>query len=311
MKTNMSSGERKASLDTFGITAMVLLCALWGFQQVAVKFAIDDVPPMWQAGIRSAVAALLVGAWLWLAQDRWTRGLFLAGMTAGALFALEFGLLYSALRYTDTARATLLLYTSPFVVAIGAHFFIRGERLPLSGWLGVTLAFVGTAVMMLTAATPEHADNNTHMWLGDILALGAGIAWGLTTLVVRMSGLSDAAPTQTLFYQLWVSGILLCLIAWIIEGDFAFPKTSLTWASLGFQIIVVATFSYLSWFVLMTRYAVTKLTVFGFLTPLFGSVYGVMFLDETIGTYHLIAVGLIVLGIVIVNLKGTKSTSKS
>lgn len=307
MKTNNSSRERKASLDTFGVTAMFLLCAIWGLQQVAIKAAIEDMPPIWQSGVRSSVAALLVGAWLWLAKDRWTRGLLLPGMTAGVLFALEFGMLYFALHYTDTARATLLLYTSPFVVAVGAHCFIRGERLSLSGWLGVSLAFVGTAVMMSTAFSPDSAKVSEQMWLGDLLALGAGIAWGMTTLVVRMSGLADAAPTQTLFYQLWVSGILLCLIAWALEGALSFPQTTLAWASISFQIVVVATFSYLSWFVLMTRYAVTKLSVFGFLTPLFGCVYGVIFLGETIGKHHLIAVGLIVLGIVIVNLKGHQS----
>lgn len=295
--------ERKTSLDTQGIMAMVLLCAIWGFQQVAIKVAIDDIPPIWQSGVRSLVAAILVGAWLWVYKKRWTRGLLLPGVLAGVLFALEFGLLYVALRYTDAARASLLLYTSPFVVAVGAHFLISGERLSLWGWLGVGLAFIGTATMMQTGFSVAEVANN-QQWLGDLLALGGGIAWGVTTLVVRSSGLAAAAPSQTLFYQLWVSGVLLCLAAWGLEGAFSLPSTSLAWASIIFQIVVVAMFSYLAWFVLVARYAVTKLSIFGFLTPLFGSIYGVIFLNETLGVRHLVALGLIIVGIVIVNVYG-------
>lgn len=294
---------RKSSLDSTGIATMIVLCAIWGFQQVAIKAAINDIPPIWQSGMRSIVAAILVGVGLWLVKSRWHRGLLLPGILAGVLFSLEFGLLYVALRYTDAARASLLLYTSPFVVAIGAHFFISGERLSLLGWLGVGLAFIGTATMMKSGFTTSPSSDN-QQWLGDILALGGGIAWGMTTLLVRLSKLTTAPPSQTLFYQLWVSGVLLCFTAWCLEGNFSMPLTTLAWVSMGFQILVIASLSYLAWFVLITRYAVTKLSVFGFLTPLFGSIYGVIFLDEVIGLNHFIALLLIILGIIIVNRYG-------
>lgn len=308
MKKNASANTlfiRKSSLDTTGIMAMVILCAIWGLQQVAIKAVIDDIPPVWQSGIRSLGAAVLLGAWLWLAKRPWTTGLLLPGLVVGFFFACEFGFVYTALRYTDAARASLLLYTSPFVVAIGAHFFINGERLSLLGWLGVALAFMGTAVMMQTGFSASvTAVSGDKKWLGDLLALAGGIAWGVTTLVIRTTALAEAPPSQTLFYQLWVSGLLLCLAAWNLEGLLTTPTTMLAWVSIIFQIVIVALFSFLVWFVLVARYAVTKLSVFGFLTPLFGSVYGVIFLDEVIGIYHMVALGLIIIGIVMVNLYG-------
>lgn len=300
--------QRKQSLDKLGVTLMIMLCAIWGFQQVTIKLAIETIPPIWQAGIRSVLATGFVGLWLLFFQKQWVRGLFVPGFLAGTLFALEFGLLYFSLRYTDASRAALLLYTSPFVVAIGTHFFIAGERLSAFGWLGVLLAFIGTAVMMQAAF--DAVQTNPKQLLGDLCALFAGIAWGVTTLVVRLSGLSVAPPSQTLFYQLAVSGIILCLIAWGMEATPARPTTAVVWAAMTFQVLIVAAFSYLAWFMLMTRYAVTKLSVFGFLTPLYGSLFGVIFLGEVISDYHWMALGLIISGILIVNLLGhAKSTN--
>lgn len=56
----------RPSLDLRAIGVMILLCAIWGFQQVAIKSATHAIPPMLQAGLRSAIAA--VGVWAWRAR---------------------------------------------------------------------------------------------------------------------------------------------------------------------------------------------------------------------------------------------------
>jgi drug/metabolite transporter (DMT)-like permease len=298
--------SRKQTLDSLAIGAMITLCAAWAFQQVAIKFAIAEVPPIWQSGIRSFGATILIGLWIVLAKKKWRSGLLGAGVAVGVLFALEFGLLYFALLHTDAARAVLLLYTAPFVVAVGAHFRIKGDRLSLAGWLGVLLAFIGTVIVMQASFALD-----SEQFLGDICALGAGIAWGLTTLVVRTTKLSNAAASQTLFYQLIISGFLHCLVALVFEGSFSFfaPLTIVAWSSLAFQTIGVATISYLGWFALLRRYSSTKLSVFTFLTPLFGALAGIVFLGESIDASHVMALALVICGIVIVNMYGHAQTT--
>ncbi|MEM1047865.1 MAG: DMT family transporter [Pseudomonadota bacterium] len=293
--------SRKHSLDRFAVFAMVLLTASWGFQQVAIKWAIPEIPPVWQSGLRSLAATVLVGFWMLWTRQPWKGGLMLPGLVAGLLFGLEFGLLFFALLHTDAARAVLLLYTAPFVVALAAHFLITGERLAVWGWFGVLLAFAGTAIVLRASF-----DLDGDRALGDLCAVGAGIAWGLTTIVIRKTGLAEAAPSQTLFYQLVVSGILLCAVGALFEGPLAMPESAVTVASLIYQIVVVATVSLLAWFALVARYSVTKLSVFTFMTPLFGALAGIVFLDEQVGPHHLIALFCIMAGIVIVNLFGTR-----
>ena len=86
------SQERRA-LDATAISMMVLLTALWGFQQVTIKLIAADVSLVMQAAIRSGLATLLVLAWSWwkgidlLARD----GTLAAGLAAGLLFGLQWG----------------------------------------------------------------------------------------------------------------------------------------------------------------------------------------------------------------------------
>lgn len=278
---------------------MIGLCAIWGVQQVAIKWAMPELPPLWQSGLRSVFAALLIGGWMVWKKRRWTRGLVPAGLLVGFLFGLEFGLVYLALRYTDAGRAALLLYTQPFFVALGAHFLLKGERLSASGWIGIALAFIGTAVMLQTSFGVD-----SDKALGDFLALGAGLAWGLTSLAIRKTGLSEADPSQTLLYQLAVSAVMLCMAAVIWERVPGLPRHAITWWAMFYQIAIVASASFLAWFGLVARYSVTKLAAFTFITPVFAALAGFVFLGERVSWNHVASLVLIIFGIVIVNYLG-------
>jgi drug/metabolite transporter (DMT)-like permease len=58
-----------------------------------------------------------------------------------------------------------------------------------------------------------------------MLALAAGIAWGITALLIRTTGLAEAPPAQTLFFQLLISRLLLSLAALLLKGNFTLPHT--------------------------------------------------------------------------------------
>ena len=290
---------RKQSLDSFAVLAMVVLCALWAFQQISIKAIIPEMPPFWQSAIRSLGATALLACWFRYSGLSWLKGLFWPGILVGTLFSVEFALLYLSLGYTDAARAALLLYTAPFVVAIGAHFLMPGERLSIAGWLGIVIAFAGTGLVLQTSVSVDPAK-----FLGDACALAAGILWGLTTLAIRMTGLAKAPASQTLLYQLGTSCVLLTAAALAFEGSMPVPHSLLAWSSLAYQTVIVAALSFLAWFALIARYSATKLSVFTFLTPLLAALAGIMLLGERIDAHHVAALVCIVAGIVIVNLWG-------
>src|SRR4051812_29179848 len=92
-------------LDAIAAAIVVVLCLSWGFNQIAIKFAIHDVPPLIQAAGRSAVSALIVAAWARLRGiPLFSRdGTLVAGIGAGVGFAVEFILIYRGLLYTTAS----------------------------------------------------------------------------------------------------------------------------------------------------------------------------------------------------------------
>lgn len=291
-------------LDARATLTMLVLCALWGLQSVAIKVAVADVPPVLQAAIRSIGAAGLVGLWAWargirlLAAD----GTLWAGIGAGALFGTEFMVLYWGLEYTTASRAVLFLYTAPFVVALGVHLLVPGERLNRWQAVGLLCAFAGVAAAFSDGLAMPTA---TQM-IGDGMALLAAVLWGATTVLIKASPLARAPAVKTLLYQLVVSAAILPLASLGLGESWAVlaaPAAVAPVALLGiaYQTVVVASISYVTWFWLISTYPAGRLAAFSFLTPLFGMLAGGLLLGEPLTPGLMVAGVLVAVGIRLVN----------
>ncbi len=131
----------------------------------------------------------------------------------------------------------------------------------------------------------------------------AAVLWAATTVLVRKSALSQASAETTLAWQLGVSALLLPLAAWALGEPGIVRVDGVVLASLLFQSVVVAFASYLAWFWLLTRYLAGRLAVFSFLAPLFGVVFGVLILGDTLSLRFVLAAALVGVGIALVNLR--------
>ncbi|MGP9824632.1 DMT family transporter [Ectopseudomonas khazarica] len=287
--------------DFFLFQLMLLLCAIWGSQQVAIKLAAEDIAPMLQVALRSGIAAVLVGILLlWQRGWRgWLGSTWLAGMLAGVLFALEFFFIALGLRYTSASHMAVFLYTAPIFSALGLHLMLPSERLRRLQWLGIALCFGG--VVMAFGVGGEWSEIDTDILLGDALGLCAGMAWGATTVVVRGSRLSEAPAGLTLFYQLTVAFVLLLGYALAMVDLGQVRWTPLAIGSVLLQGVVVSFFTYLAWFWLLRRYLASNMAVFSFMTPLFGVTFGVLVLDEPLTLNFIIGAALVLAGIMLVS----------
>ena len=280
---------------------MVLLTALWGFQQVTIKWIAADVSLVAQAAIRSIVATALLVIWSrFTTQSLFGKdGTLVAGVAAGLLFAFEFVFIYGGLGHTNASRMSVFVYLAPPLTALGLHFMVAGERLGVRQWLGVALAFAG---LVLAFAEGFSAGRNT--WLGDLCGLIAAILWAATTVLIRATSLARVSAAKTLFYQLAVSALVLPVASWAIGENGVSAINGLVLASLAYQAIIVAFGSYLAWFWLLRHYLAARLSVLSFLTPLFGMLSGVVFLSEPLSAHFAAAALLIAAGIALVNLRG-------
>jgi drug/metabolite transporter (DMT)-like permease len=292
--------DSRKALDGQAMAIMLVLCLIWGLQQVVLKAAAADVTPLMQIALRTGIAAVLVGLLMARRGERirLSDGTWRPGLLVGFLFALEFLLVGEGLRFTLAAHMVVFLYTAPIFVALGLHWKLPAERLSAIQWLGVALAFGGIIITFFGREQP--ARELAAMLWGDVLALGAGIAWAATTVAVRLSSLAREPATKTLFFQLAVSFVLL-MLATIALGQTGFKPTPLAWGSLLFQALVVSFASYLTWFWLLRHYLASRLGVFSFLTPLFGVAFGVWLLDEPLEPSFLVGAILVCAGIVLVS----------
>jgi drug/metabolite transporter (DMT)-like permease len=295
----MTTERRPVDGPAMGL--MVLLCALWGLQQVAIKLAAPDVAPIMQVALRSGLSAALVAAWAWArGQPIRLRGPALRpGLLAGALFAGEFLFVAEGLRHTTASHIAIFLYTAPIFTALGLHLAVRAERLERLQWLGIGVAFAGIALAFGGGLLGGGLGGRAL--LGDLLGVLAGAAWGGTTVVVRRSALSEAPPAQTLQYQL-LGGFLLLLPAAALTGQLGRVNlTPVAWASLAFQGVVISFASYLAWFWLLRRHLATRLSAISFMTPLFGVSFGVLLLGEPLTPAFVGGALLVLLGITLVS----------
>ena len=284
-------------LDPGAATLVVLLCLCWGFNQVSVKLAIHDIPPLMQGAIRSFAAALLVAGWCRLrgvpifGRD----GSLWAGIAAGLLFGLEFVLIYKGLLYTTATRAVLFIYLAPFFVVLGTRIFLPVDRFGPRQWLGLALSFAG---MLLAFGVPTPALDPRQM-LGDVMMIGAALAWAATTLIIKASSLNRLASEKVFLYQLAISVPMFSLAAFAGGEHIGHLPSALAVGSLVYQTITAVTF--VVWFALIVRYSANRLSAFTFLTPLFGVAAGHLVLDEPLTAAFVAAVALVVLGLVLVN----------
>ena len=295
----MLQPPKSRPLDALAIALVVALCLTWGFNQVAVKLAIHDIPPLIQSTARSVLAAVLVGAWAYFRGiPLFERdGTLLSGLAAGALFALEFVLIYRGLLYTTATRAVLFIYLAPFLVVIGTRWLVPGDRFTASQWLGLVLSFVG---IVIAFGVPAPAAD-PHQMLGDIMMIGAAVGWAGTTLIIKASALNRVSAEKTLLYQLVVSVPILGIGALAFGERIDAMPSALALGALAYQAIWVVSVTYAVWFALIVRYSAARLSAFTFLTPLFGVAAGHLVLNEPLTPPFALAVAVVTLGLVLVN----------
>lgn len=296
----MSTPIRKDHLDGLAIGILLASCLFWGFQNALIKATVAEVPPVFQAALRFIGATVLL--WLWC---RWRRielfgsdGTLGAGLVAGLLFCAEFTCIYLGLQYTTASRLTVFLYTSPFWVAVLLPLFVRSERLRASQWAGLVCAFTAVVFALRDGLLTQRAPD---AWLGDLLGLGAGMFWGLTTVVIRATSLTRVSPEKLLFYQVALSALALPALSLGLGESWSLGFSSFAWTSLALQTVIGAFVSYLAWMWMLGRYPATKISAFVFLSPIFALMFGALWLREPVTLSLVVALAFVAVGIVLVS----------
>ena len=298
MSSNPVISSAGRALTPVAIALMLMLCLSWGFNQIAVKLVLPEVPPMLQALARSigALPVLLMIGWFRGVKFFERDGTLWPGVIAGFIFGIEFVLIYRGLQLTSASRAAVFLYTAPFFVALGSYV-VLGERLRASQWGGLGLSFAGVA---LAIGVPQ-ANVDANVLIGDLLIVAGGALWATTTLIVKATSLIRAPAEKGLGYQVAISIPILAIAAWISGETITHVPGPLSLALLAYQAFWVVGLTFLLWFALVKTYSASKLSAFTFITPLFGVVAAYFILHDTLTVAFGVAALLVIAGLYLVN----------
>ncbi len=288
--------ERKTHLDTFGAVALTAFALHLAFNQVVIKVTNGGFDPIYQAGLRSAGAAVVMVLWMRLRGVSLSlpRASVFGGVLSGSLFAIEFMALYTALDLTTVSRSSLIFYSMPVWLALAAHFTLPGEQLSGKRLLGLALAMGGVAIAVADRG------GGTASLAGDALALVAALCWAGIALCVRLTPLQEVAPEQQLLWQLIISAPVL-LIASAVLGAYVREIEAIHLWGLTFQIFAVASFGFLIWFWLMKMYPASTVASFSFLSPVFSVILGWLLLKEEVGLSIWLALIFVAAGLFLIN----------
>lgn len=289
---------RQETLDLPGFAGLLLFTVILAVNQIVMKLTGDGLSPVFQAGLRSLFASLVIVIWMLVRRVSFSsfRTDVGPGLLIGTAFTLEFVGLYNALDMTTVSRASIIFYTMPMILSLAGHFLIPGERLTPRKVLGLACAFAGVVVVLSDRAGGE------ARLLGDLLALLGAVGWAGIALIVRITRISEAPAAAQQLWQLSFSSVALLALAPLfgpLVRDFQ-PEHI---GYLAFQVLFVASFGYLGWFYLMKRYPASTVASFAFLTPVFAVFLGWALLGEPLHLSLLVALGLVSTGITLMNRK--------
>ena len=297
----MAAEESKDYLDLKAFVILFIITLVWGFNHPSIKYTNQGIAPVFASTLRSIIASMCGVIYCLRKKERlFHTDINLAhGVVVGLLFGGEFACLYFGLLYTDAARSIIFMYTSPFIVAVGAHFLLKGDRLSVLKTVGLIVAFAG--VLMVFQGRPASA--KPTMLFGDVLAIIGALLWAATTLYIKKFMAGNVQPINTFLYQLVFSIPILLVVSLVLEPRWIIHLTPSIVGCVFFQSVIVAFITYFIWFKLIHTYSVSRLSAFTFLTPIFGVLAGVIFLGEEFTGSLMVGLPLVCAGIFLVNWK--------
>ena len=144
--------NKKNNIDLTGGVVLISFSMLLGLNQTLVKIVNYGIHPIFQVGLRSLIAAIpvLIFCILFKKKISIRDGSLIPGVICGAIFALEFVLLFFALEFTSVARSSILFYSMPVWLGIAAHFLIKNEKLNSKKLLGFLISVSAVSIALFT-----------------------------------------------------------------------------------------------------------------------------------------------------------------
>ena len=279
------------------ITALVVLGAVWGASFLFIRTAAHDFGPLLLMFLRVLLAglALMPVAYLFLRNQttknpvrllsHWREFLIMGALNA----ALPFTLIGFAELSITASLASILNALTPLCTAIVAAIWL-GEQLTPQKMLGGVLGIIGVAI--LVGGSP--LELNLTFLIAVFASIGAAICYGLGN-VYASRHIKGIPVIQASIGQLFGATVILAIPASATIPNTP-PSTTAIFALIAL-ILMSTSFAFLIYFYLLSNIGPTRTASVTFLVPIFGTIWGIIFLKEAFSFSMLLGMMIILLSV--------------
>lgn len=299
MKSQTPAGALPWSKLSFGtIVLAVAVHSLWGGNAVAIKLSLEAFPPMWTAFLRFSIAVVCVALWAGFRgiPMRPKRSEWWWLVLLGIFFSIQIGVMNIGFQHTSGSIGSILMATNPIFAALWAHFLVAGDRLTRQRIIGLFVAFLGAAVVILQSG---HIDGATAIGVGSgLVFLSAALLGGRLAYTGRLLQRMD--EVRVVLWQMVIS-VPVFGVAALMSENIVWDRVGLApIAGIVYQGLVVAGLGFMLLTYLMKRYSTSVITSFNFVSPISGVLLSVLLLGDKITLHVLAGVALVGTGLYLV-----------
>lgn len=273
MLSNQTSNSNYTTGQNRLLTLLAFACIylIWGSTYLAIRYAVETIPPLFVASFRHLIAGALLFGWCWWRGLRPTRQQWLASSVLGVLFfVIGHGTLHWAQQTLPSGVAAFLIATEPIFVAI-ILAATRRTRITLTLLIGLLLGLFGVALIM-----GAELQSGRSQMLSSVAVLIGTVSWSIGMVYSRSAALhpddSMAAAMSLL------AGAVMLFLAGTVTGEAAEFNLALvsvkSLAALGYLAIAGSLVAYSAYFWLLNRYPPTLIATHTYVNPVVALVLG-------------------------------------
>ena len=279
------------------ILAYILVSFFWGSTYLAIKIGVEDMPPMFFAGVRFLIAGLIMIVFSYIRGYAFPAGKSeFSRLSLIGLFMLlgGNGLVVFAEQWVDSGVASLIMATIPIFAGVLEHFFIRTTRLTFKALSGLLLGFFGVYFLLVPA---EHGISIDIP--GILVLLSASFLWSTGT-VLSKTFKGNSSIVSNIGIQMFAGGVGLMFVS-AITGEFSRVRFSMNSVlAIAYLVVFGSLVAYSSYIYLLQKWPATKAGTYAYINPLVAVSLGAIFLGEKINFLMILSMVGIFLGVLIV-----------
>src|SRR3981189_241491 len=282
------------------VLSFISIYLIWGSTYLAIRYAVETIPPLYTAGPRHLIAGTILLVWCLAKRLRPTWAQVRASIVIGAFFFLiGHGTLHWAEQKVPSGLASLLIASEPIWVFLLTAIAARQWRLNATLLAGILLGFGGVGLLMGRSAL----NSGPGVFVGSLAVLLGAFSWSVGIVYSRRSHLSGHPLLLSALSLL--AGSVQLLLAGTVAGEyrgFSFASVSLrSWLALGYLILFGSVVAFTAYNWLLEHYSPTLVATHTYVNPIVAVLLGWLFAGEAVTLNVLLSTALVIGAVMLVD----------